>query len=87
MLWPPTYRLLIVDQHGIKPLGTLIAQLVTIGTQPFLLDFVVIPLQRKGYDAILGWGWLVQAKVKHDWKRNSLSTESGGRRFTIDLHT
>jgi hypothetical protein len=52
-----------------------------------LLDFVVIPLKRKGYDAILRRGWLVQAKVKHDWKRNMLSMESGGRRFTIDLHT
>lgn len=78
---------LIADQHGIKPLGTLIAQPVTIETQPFLLDFMVIPLKRKGYDAILGQGWLVQAKVKHDWKRNTLSMESGGRRFTIDLHT
>ena len=63
------------------------AQPVTIGTHPFLLDFVVIPLKRRGYDAILGWGWLVQARVKHDWKRNTLSMEKGGRRFIIDLHT
>ena len=63
------------------------AKPVTIGTQPFLLDFVVIPLKRKGYDAILGWGRLVQAKVKHDWKRNTLSMERGGRRFIINLHT
>lgn len=62
-------------------------QIVTIGTQPFLLDFVVIPMKRNGYDAILGRGWLVQAKAKHDWKRNTLSMERGGRRFTIDLHT
>ena len=66
MLWPPTFQLFTVDQHKIKPLGTLMTQLVTIGTQPFLLDFVVIPLKRKGYDAILNRGWLVQAKVKHD---------------------
>ena len=72
-LWPPTFQLLTADQHGIKPLGTLRAQPVTIGTQPFLLDFVVIPLKRKGYDAILGRNWLVQTKVKHDWKRNTLS--------------
>ena len=63
------------------------AQLVTIGTQPFLLDFVVIPQKRRGYKAILGRGWLVQAKVKHDWKRNTLSMKCGGRRFIIDLHT
>ena len=31
-LWPPTFHLLIADQHGIKHLGTLIAQPVTIGT-------------------------------------------------------
>ena len=55
------------------------AQPVTIGIQPFLLDFVVIPLKRKGYDAILGQGWLVQARVKHDWKKNTLSMESKGR--------
>lgn len=86
-LWPPTFQLLTADQHGIKPLGTLMAQPVTIGMQPFLLDFVVIPLKRRGYDAILGRGWLVQAKVKHDWKRNTLSMECRGRRFIIDLHT
>ena len=63
------------------------AQQVTIGTQPFLLDFVVIPLKWRGYDAILGRGWLVQAKVKHDWKRNTLSMESKGRKFIIDLQT
>ena len=54
------------------------AQLVTIRTQPFLLDFVVIPLKSRGYDAILGRGWLIQAKVKHDWKKNTLSMESKG---------
>lgn len=63
------------------------AQPVTIGTQSFLLDFVVIPLKRRGYDAILGRGWLVQTRVKHDWKKNTLSIKSRGRRFIIDLHT
>ena len=62
------------------------AQPVTIGTQPFLLNFVVIPLKRR-YGAILGRWWLVQAKVKLDWKWNTLSMEKGGRRFIIDLHT
>jgi hypothetical protein len=46
-LWLPTFQLLSVDQHGIKPLGTLMAQTITIRTQPFLLNFVVIPLKRK----------------------------------------
>jgi hypothetical protein len=31
-LWPPTFQLLTADQHGIKPLGTLIAQPMTIET-------------------------------------------------------
>ena len=62
-------------------------QPVTIGTQSFLHDFIVIPLKRRGYDVILGRGWLVQAKVKHDWKKNTLSMESKGRKFIIDLHT
>ena len=34
-----------------------------------------------------GRGWLVQVRVKHDWKMNTLSMESGGRRFTINFHT
>ncbi len=80
-------QLLTADQHSIKPLGVLMAQPVTIGTQSFLLDFVVISLKRRGYDAILGRGWLVQARVKHDWKKNTLSMERRGRRFIIDLHT
>ena len=62
-LWPPKFQLLTADQHSIKPLGILRAQPVMIGTQSFLLDFIVIPLKRKGYDAILGRGWLIQARV------------------------
>ena len=65
-MWPPKFQLLMADQHGIKPLSILMAQPVTIGTQPFLLDFVVIPMKKKGYDAILGRSWLIQAKVRHD---------------------
>ena len=65
-MWPPTFELLMADEHRIKPLEVLMAQLVTIRTQSFLLDFAVIPLKRKGYDAILGRRWIIQAKVKHD---------------------
>lgn len=86
-LWPPTFNLVGANQHGIKPLGTLMAQQVTIGTRPFLLDFLVIPLKKKGYDAILGRGWLVTAKVNHNWKRNTLSMEKGGQKYVIDLRT
>ena len=84
-LWPPTFQLVGADQHGIKPLGTLMAQKVTIGTQQFLLNFVVIPLQRKAYDALLGRGWLIAAKANHNWKRNTLSIENNGRKYVIDL--
>lgn len=52
-----------------------------------MLEFVVIPLKKKGYDAILGRGWMVAAKVNHNWKKNVLSMESGGRKFSIDLRT
>lgn len=86
-LWPPTFNLVGADQHGIKPLGLLMAQQVTIGTQPFLLDFVVIPLKKKGYDAILGRAWLINARVNHNWKKNTLSMQKGGQKYTIDLHT
>ena len=47
----------------------------------------MIPLKQKGYDVILGRGWLIQAKVKHDWKKNTLSLESKGKKYVIDLHT
>jgi hypothetical protein len=35
----------------------------------------------------LGRGWLIEARVRHDWKKNTLSLESKGQRFVIDLHT
>ena len=31
-LWPPTFQLLTADQHGIKPLGVLTTQPMTIET-------------------------------------------------------
>lgn len=34
-LWPPTFQLVGANQHGIKPLGTLMAQKVTIGMEYF----------------------------------------------------
>lgn len=85
-LWPSTFNLVGADQHGIKPFGTLMAQQVTTGTQP-LLDFVVIPLKKKGYDAIVGRGWLVTVKVNQNWQRNTLSMEKGGWKYVIDLRT
>ena len=61
-------------------------QKVVIGTQQFFLDFVLITLEKKGYDtALLGRGWLVTAKATHNWQRNTLSIESEGRKYIIDL--
>ena len=65
-LWPPTFQLVGADQHGIKSIGTLMGQKVIVGTQQFFLDFVVITLEKKGYDALLGRGWLVAAKATHN---------------------
>lgn len=84
-LWPPTFNLLGADQHGIKPLGTLVVQQVTIRTRPFTLDFVVIPLKRKEYDTVLRREWLVMAKENHNWKKYTFSFEKGGRKFVMDL--
>lgn len=84
-LWPPTFHLVGADQHGIRPLGILMEQKVSIGTQLFLLNFVVIPMEKKAYDALLGRGWLIAAKATHNWKRNTLSIENRGRKYTIDL--
>ena len=77
-LWPPNFQLVGADQHGIKLIGTLIGQKVIIGTQQFVLDFVVITLEKKGYDASVGRGWLVVAKANDNWKQNTLSIESEG---------
>lgn len=60
-------------------------QKVVIDTQQFFLDFVVITLEKKGYDALLERGWLVTMKATHNWKRNTLSIESEGKKYTIDL--
>ena len=46
---------------------------------------MVITLVKKGYDALLGRGWLVVEKTNHNWKQNTLSIESEGRKYTIDL--
>ena len=47
-LWPLTFQLVGADQHGIKPIGTLMGQKVVISKQQFFLDFVVITWRRKG---------------------------------------
>lgn len=86
-LWPSTFNMLGADQHGIKLIGIVMGQQVTIGMKPFIPDFMVIPLKKKGYDAILGRGWLVAAKATHNWNKNTLSMENGGRKFIIDLGT
>lgn len=46
-IWLPTFQLVGADQHGIKVLGVLMGQKVIIGTQAFLLSFVVISLRKK----------------------------------------
>ena len=78
ILWPPTFQLVDVDQHGIKPIKTLMAQWVMIGTHPFIWNSMVIPLKRKGYDIILKRGWLLQVRLNHDWNRNIFSMERSG---------
>ena len=42
-------------------------QKVIVGTQQFFLDFVVIILEKKGYDALLGRERLMLAKANHNW--------------------
>lgn len=42
-LWPPTFQLVGANQHGIQPLGVVMEQKVMVGTQQFLLNFVLIP--------------------------------------------
>jgi len=46
-------------------------QKVVTGTQQFFLDLVVITLEKKTYDALLGRGWLVTEKANHNWKKNT----------------
>lgn len=61
------------------------AQKVTIRTQQFLLNFVIIPLQRKAYNALLGRGWLIAAKENYNWKRNTLLIKNNKRKNVINL--
>lgn len=84
-LWSSTFYLVGVDKHGIKPLVILMAQQAMIGTQQFILDSIVIPLQKRVYDALLGRDWLITAKASHNWKCSTLSIESEGRKYIIDL--
>lgn len=65
-LWPSTFQLVGADQHGIKSIGTLMGQKVIVGMHQFFLDFVVITLEKKGYDPYSGRGWLVVAKASHN---------------------
>jgi len=60
-------------------------QKVIIGTHVFLLNFVVISLQKKAYDALLGRGWLVATRADVNWKNNTISIENKGRKYIIDL--
>jgi len=61
------------------------AQKVTIGTQCFFLDFVVISLEKKAYDVLVGRNWLIAGKVNHILKQNTLSIESKWVKYVINL--
>lgn len=52
IIWPPTFQLVGANQQGIKVLRVPMAQKVLIGTQPFLLNFVVIYVHKKTYNAL-----------------------------------
>lgn len=62
-------------------------QKVIVGTQQFFLDFVVITLEKKGYDALLGREWLRLAKANHNWKRNTLPIQHEEKKYTIEFQT
>lgn len=53
-IWLPTFQLMGVDQQGIRILRYIMGEKVIIGMQEFLLNFVVILLWKKAYDALLG---------------------------------
>ena len=63
------------------------AQEVIVGTQQFFLDNVVITLEKKGYNALLGRGWLIKKKDSHNWKKNTLFIERNGKKYVIDLRS
>lgn len=60
-------------------------QKFSIGTQHLFLNFVVIPLEKVVYGALLRRGWLIAAKVNHNWKRNTPCIKSEGRKYVVDL--
>lgn len=60
------------------------AQKVTIGMQHFFLDFIVVPLEKNTYNALLGRGWLITAKGNPNWKKKPFSIENDGRKYDND---
>lgn len=76
ILCAPTFHLVGANEHGIKPLGTLMVQKVTVGTPQYFHDFVVITLEKGGYNTPVDRGWPITTKANHNWKKNTLSIES-----------
>jgi hypothetical protein len=56
----------------------------------FTVSFVVLPILEKEqgrYDALLGRPWLQQARVVHDWAKNTVSMKQNGRRVLVHPQT
>jgi transposase InsO family protein len=60
----------LADGSRVLPLGVLTNISVIIGEHNFLLNFLVLKIERKtSYPVLLGRPWLYAAKAKVDWRR------------------
>ena len=60
----------LADGSRVSPLGVLSNICVIIGEQNFLLNFLVLSIERNtSYPILLGRPWLYGAKAKVDWRR------------------
>ena len=60
-------------------------QKVVINRQESFLDFVVITLEKKGYDALLEREWLITMRITI--RKKTLSIRVDEQKYTIDLRT
>lgn len=77
----------MADQQCMRPLGILQSIVLDIGGISFSMAFVVLSMEDtlEEYSMLLGRPWLWQAKVRHDWDANRLTTRRGRCKVKISL--
>ena len=71
-----TYKLYMVDQIVVEPLGLIININICNHCIPYFITLTVIHNMEiiDAYSMLLGQPWLIDAKVNHDWENNMVTT-------------